>query len=114
VTFPDAATATDLQLVASGAGVKANLVLKSATAPTSFRFHVADPAKALGSVAEQPDGSWRFSADLGDGCHLALAPATAYVPAELAGLQEAAAGVDRSTATESVVPEGDGFDVTRP
>lgn len=112
VTFPGVAADTDLQLEAGAVGVKANLVLKSAGAPTSFRFHVADPRGALGTVAQQADGSWQFSADLGDGYHLAFAPATAYAPAEVAARQEVAAGVDRSSASESVVRAGDGFDVT--
>jgi RHS repeat-associated protein len=112
ITYAGVAADTDLQLVATPAGVKTNLVLRSAAAPRSFRFHVADPAGALGAGAEQRDGSWRFSADLGDGYRLALAPATAYVPAEVAAAGLGSAGVDRSSASQSVVRAGDGWDVT--
>ena len=110
VSFADAATATDLQLVVGPAGVKTNLVLKSAAAPRSFRFHLSDPKGLVGAAAEQPDGSFRFDRDLGDGWHLGLSPATAYVPAEVdPGL---GAGIDRSTASQTVTRAGDGWDIT--
>lgn len=112
ITFPEAAPGADLQLVTNGAGVKTNLVLKSAAAPTSYRFHVADPRGALGKASEQPDGSWLFGTDLGDGYRLSLAPATAYVPAQVAKDGLAWPGIDRSSATQTVVRVGDGWDVT--
>jgi hypothetical protein len=112
VTFPDAATDTDAQLVVGPSGVKANLVLRSAAAPRSFRFHISDPSGALGTASEQADGSWLFSADLGDRYRLALAPATAYVPAEVDAAELGWHGVDRSSASQSVSRAGDGWDVT--
>jgi RHS repeat-associated protein len=112
ITYANVATATDLQLVTSGAGVKTNLVLKSASAPRSYSFHVSDPAGLLGGVSEQPDGSWLFGADWGDGYRLSLAPATAYVPAQVAADGLGWPGIDRSSASQSVVRAGDGWDVT--
>jgi RHS repeat-associated protein len=109
VSFSDAATDTDLQLVVSPEGVKTNLVLRTVAAPRSFRFHVSDPQGLLGEAVEQPDGSFRFGRDLGDGWHLGLAPATAYVPAEVD--PALGPGVDRSSASQTVTRVGDGWDV---
>ena len=111
VTFPDAAVDTDAELVVGPSGVKTNLVLRSAAAPRSFRFHVSDPAGVLGTPGEQPDGSWLFSAELGDGYRLALAPATAYVPAEVETADLGWHGVDRSSASQAVSRADDGWDV---
>ena len=110
VTFAGAAAGTDLQLVVGPDGVKTNLVLRSAAAPRSFRFHLADPKGLVGSAAEQPDGSFRFDRDLGDGWHLGLSPATAYVPAQVD--PEIGPGVDRAAASQTVVRAGDGWDIT--
>ena len=89
-------------------GVKTNLVLKAAGAPTSFVFHLSDPRGLVGNPERQPDGSFVFDQDLGDGYRLGLAPATAYVQAELDGL---GAGVDLSSATQTVTRVGDGWDI---
>lgn len=104
-TYPDAAADTDLQLVTSTTGVKTNLVLRSTAAPRGFRFHIADPMGVLGSATEQADGSWLFSGSMGDGYRLALAPAVAYVAGQ-------PATADRTSATQSLVKAGDGWDVT--
>ena len=109
VSFADAAADTDLQLVVTPAGVKTNLVLRSAAAPRSFRFHLSDPKGLVGAPEQQPDGSFRFDRDLGDGYRLSLAPATAYVPAEID--PEIGPGVDRSSATQTVTRAGDGWDI---
>jgi RHS repeat-associated protein len=103
VTYGAVAPDTDLQLVPSPVGVKTNLVLRSAAAPRSFRFHVADPMGRLGSVAPQPDGSWLFSGAMGDGYRLALAPAAAYRPGQ---------APEPGSATQTVLRAGDGWDVT--
>ncbi len=110
VSFADAATDTDLQLVVGANGVKTNLVLRSPAAPRSFRFHLSDPRGLVGGVREQPDGSFRFDRDLGDGWRLGLAPATAYVPAEVD--PQLGPGVDRRSASQTVVRAGDGWDIT--
>jgi RHS repeat-associated protein len=104
-TYAGVATDTDLQLVTSPSGVKTNLVLRSARAPRSYRFHLADPMATLGSVRERADGSWLFSGALGDGYQLALAPAASY---EL-GRPD---GTPPASATQSVIRASDGWDVT--
>lgn len=109
VSFADAATDTDLQLVVGPAGVKTNLVLRSAAAPRSFQFHLSDPKGLVGSGKEQLDGTFLFDRDLGDGWHLALSPATAYVPAEVD--PELGPGVDRTSATQTVTRAGDGWNI---
>lgn len=108
VRYPDAAAATDLELAVTPAGVKTNLVLKGTGAPTSFRFHLSDPRGLVGAPDRQPDGSYVFSGDLGDGYRLGLAPATAYVQADVDGL---GTGVDPSSATQVVTRAGDGWDI---
>jgi RHS repeat-associated protein len=110
VTYPDAATDTDLQLVVTPGGVKTNLVLRSASAPRSYRFHLSDPRGLVGSPEQLPDGSFRFSRDLGDGYHLGLTAATAYQPSQID--PEIGPGVDRSSASQTVTRAGDGWDIT--
>jgi hypothetical protein len=112
LTYGGAARDTDLQLAVGADGVKTNLVLRSAAAPHRFSFHLADPKHLLGRPARAPDGSWVFGADLGDGYHLAFAPATAYDPAATRAAKLSSPGVDRTSADQRLTPRGDGWDVT--
>ncbi|HEV2032653.1 MAG TPA: hypothetical protein VGU71_00370 [Candidatus Dormibacteraeota bacterium] len=75
--YANVAADTDLQYRTLPAGIKEELILRSAKSPTTYLFHLADPAGQLGTVQRQPDGSWRFSAQF-DGLWVELAPAFAY------------------------------------
>lgn len=105
VLYAGVAPDTDLQYRTLPAGIKEELILKSALSPTAYVFHLADPTGQLGSIQQQPDGSWRFSVKI-DGLWLELAPAFAY--------QKPTTGVpviDRNSAHLSVVKAGNGFDI---
>jgi len=110
VTFPGVAPGTDLQLEVSAGGVKTNLVLQTPSAPTSFRFHLADPHRQLGSLAQQPDGWSVFSEPVADGELLAIPPASAYAPRLLPPGMEA--GSTPGTAHQTITRAGDGWDIT--
>src|SRR5712692_5829661 len=105
ILYANVTTDTDLQYRTLPAGIKEELILKSALSPTTYLFHLADPAGQLGTVQQQPDGSWRFSVKI-DGLWLELAPAIAYqLPAS--GLP----AIDPTSAHLSVVKAGNGFDI---
>jgi len=72
-----AAKDTDLDYRVAPDGVKEALVLHSASAPTSYTFHLADPAGQLGSAQPQPGGGVTFTGRQGD-LALSMPPAVAY------------------------------------
>jgi len=72
-----AARDTDLDYWLTPDGVKEALVLQSAAAPTSYTFHLADPAGQLGSAQPQPGGGVTFTGRQGD-LALSIPPAVAY------------------------------------
>jgi RHS repeat-associated protein len=76
--YRDVATDTDLVFRPGAAQVKEEIVLRSAAAPRSFAFHLADPRGLLGDVTAEPDGSFRFSRSIGDGVYLGFAAPVAY------------------------------------
>lgn len=62
----------------TGAGVKEDLVLKSASSPTSFTFVIADPRDLLGRATRTFGEGWQFSRRLQDGARLALSAPAAW------------------------------------
>jgi len=68
---------TDLDYRVTPDGVKEALVLHSASAPTSYTFHLADPAGQLGSAQPQPAGGVTFTGRQGD-LALSIPAAVAY------------------------------------
>lgn len=76
--YTNVSTDTDLEFEGGAGGVKQALVLRSGKAPRTFRFHLADPAGALGEVVRTADGGYEFTASIGDGVHVAIPPAIAY------------------------------------
>lgn len=108
VLYAGVATATDLRYTVSSTGVKEEIVLNSAQAPTSFTLHLSDPEHQLGTVARAADGGFVFSTVFDGAVRLEVPPAFAYEPS--------APGApplhDPSSAHLAVVPAGDGFDVS--
>lgn len=112
VLYRAAWTDTDVRYVPSGDGVREEIVLQSARAPHSVRFHLSDPHGQLGQVQPRPDGSYVFSrpVDATSGARLVLAPATAYT---LSTPDQPGVGGATGTAHMTVTPSGDGFDITK-
>ena len=109
VRYPDVAPDTDLRYAVSGHGLKEELVLRSATAPREFRFHLSDPARALGSPHVQADGSVVFDRGA-DGLAVVLPAPVAY-PENVPDGGVRPRG-EAGSAHLRVVPAGDGFDLT--
>ncbi len=59
-------------------GVKEELVLRSASAPRSFSFHLADPSGQLGTPSRDDAGAWTFPNPIEEGVVLTLPPALAW------------------------------------
>jgi len=111
VSYPAAATDTDLQFTSGPSGVSERLILKGSDAPTSFTFHLADPGDALGPVSAEPGGGYLFGADVVDGYHLSLPAPVAYEqPAGSA--PDPLAARDPGSAAMTVARSGDGYDIT--
>ncbi len=89
-------------------GVKELIVLGSATAPRSFKFHLSDPTGQLGEAQRTPDGGFRFSRPDAEGLSLTMPPAVAYEQPKGEELPDILA----ASATQTVVRAGDGFDIT--
>ncbi|MBV8526813.1 MAG: fibronectin type III domain-containing protein, partial [Candidatus Dormibacteraeota bacterium] len=109
VTYRGVATDADLQYSVTSAGVEENVVLKSAVAPTSYTFHLADPHHQLGTVSRASDGGYVFSTLFDGEVQVEIPPAFAYQPSN-----DARPVIpDPSSAHLTVVPRGDGFDITQ-
>ncbi len=76
--YRDVARDTDLKLAPAGAGVRTELVLKSASAPTSFTFDLSDPKGQLGDGSYTASGGYRFTSPVDDGVQLELGTPFAY------------------------------------
>ncbi|MBV8980681.1 MAG: DNRLRE domain-containing protein, partial [Acidimicrobiia bacterium] len=105
VTYQNVATDTDLRYRVSPGGVKEELVLRSANAPHTFTFHLADPGHQLGNATPTDGGGVQFSNLLEGDTAVTLTPPVAYSAAN-------PAAHDPSSAHLLVVPATDGFDVT--
>ena len=109
VAYAGVAAATDLRYRVSASGLKEEIVLASAAAPTSFMFHLADPSGALGAATATPGGGYVFANKVDD--------ATVSLPAPFAYEQKAAAADgghaprDLSSAHLTLTKAGDGWDL---
>src|SRR5207245_5784485 len=75
LSYVNALTSTDLSYTLATTGVKEILTLKSAVAPTSYRFIVTPPAGVKVEARRLPDGSWGFFVPkLGSPVFILLAP----------------------------------------
>lgn len=106
VTYSSVAPSTDLSYTVAAASIKEELVLRSAGAPHSFSFHLADPASQLGSRRSLPSGAQLFEPGHQGEPSVQLAEPYAYQstggPAKL----------DPGSAHLATVPAGDGYDLT--
>jgi RHS repeat-associated protein len=107
VRYADVARDTDLVLRNTPAGVVKELHLRSAAAPRSFHFHLADPSGVLGA-ATAASGGIAFSKEV-------EAQTTLTIPAPFAYESRAAVGdaapVNLASAHLSFRPAGDGWDI---
>jgi RHS repeat-associated protein len=108
VIYMNVAPDTDLRYTVTNGQVKEELVLKSANAPTSFTFHVADVKGQLGLPHTRPEGSTRFDLLIDSELTFELAAATAYEQPAAGAL----AKIESASAHMTVVKSGKGFDVT--
>jgi RHS repeat-associated protein/uncharacterized repeat protein (TIGR01451 family) len=111
VLHRDVATDTDLTVRPSGAGFRTVLRLKSPQAPTSFRFHLSDPAGQLGQPSRTADGGYEFGTQIEPGVRFGLRPAYAY-EVDLDD-PEAPVGSEPGSATLTVTRAGNGFDIVK-
>lgn len=75
VRYRDIADGVDLRVGPTAAGVRADHVIRDASAPHRFTYRLADPAGVLGQLVER-DGINTFTGD--DGMGLRIEPAVAY------------------------------------
>jgi RHS repeat-associated protein len=107
IVYAEVGNGVDLNYRVLPGGIKEQIVLHSATAPTTYTFHLADPAGQLGQVHQLPDGSWVFDVKV-DGLSLQLAPAFAYVEPR----NGAPPNIDPKSAHLVVAKLAGGFDLT--
>jgi RHS repeat-associated protein len=117
VVYANAARDTDLRYAVSADGLQEWIILRSANAPTQFRFHIADPSGQLGGVDQQADGSYRFRTTIDGDVAVTLPPALAYAepPASTGGGATVLAtplAADGTSAHLTVTAAGNGYDVT--
>ena len=108
VTYSGVAPDATLAYSVNSRAINEAITLGSVSAPTSYTFHLADPQHQLGSLIDDHDGSYSFSAITDGDVRVQLAPAYAYQRPP-AGVPPAAVA---GSAHQTVVPRGDGFDIT--
>lgn len=109
VVYTDIAADTDLRYSVGRSGFKSEIVLRSADAPRSFRFHLADPVGVLGEPTRLDDGTYRFDGAVAPGVSVELPPALAYEePAEGGDVRAPLLGTGAALSVEAA---GDGFDL---
>lgn len=111
VAYADVAPDTDLRYAVGASGLKEELVLRSSKSPRQFRFHLSDPGGQLGAVHERPDGSFRFDGKVGSDLVVVLPAPVAYQEPKADQLVAPAPNAPAS-AHMTVIPGGDGFDIT--
>lgn len=109
--YADVAPDTDLILGLSGAGVRFQLVLKSAKAPTSYSFDLTDPAGALGTGKADGDGGFAFSSPVDDGVTMGFDAPFAY--SQDLENPEYAPGYEPGSARLDVAPVKGGYRLTK-
>jgi len=110
VRYPNVAPQTTLEYRNDGASVAEAILLKTAEAPRTVRFHLADPANRLGEAVVRPDGSVGFSGliDPVTGARLSLGAPRAYT---IATPDAPGSGNQAGTAHMRVTRAGDGWDI---
>lgn len=99
---------TQLSYSVTPHSINETITLRSATAPTSYTFHLADPQHQLGSLFDNHDGSYSFSKLIDGDVRIELAPAAAYEQPRPGDPPAVVPG----SAHQTVTPRGNGFDVT--
>lgn len=107
--YKNVAPSTDLRFRSYTGGVRTELWLNSAAAPTTFTFHLSDPHGLLGDLTRQENGSYRSEKRIDEENHLVIEPAVAFTPA--AAHEPGPTEVPGAAIT--VVRAGDGWDVTK-
>lgn len=113
VSYRNVAADTDLQYRLSPAGIKEELILRSAAAPGQFTSHISDPSGQLGTLQANSGGSYRFASEIDSQVVVGIAAPVAYEqPASGKPLAAPHIAVDPASAHMIVVKAGDGYDVT--
>jgi RHS repeat-associated protein len=113
VSYRNVAADTDLQYRLSPAGVKEELILRSAAAPGQFTSHISDPSGQFGTLQAGSGGSYRFATQIDSQVVVGIAAPVAYEqPAAGKALVAPHVGLDPASAHMIVVKAGDGYDVT--
>jgi RHS repeat-associated protein len=100
-----------LTFEAGATGVKQTVLLADATSPTTYRFHLADPGRALGNAVRTDDGGYRFDKPVADGEFLTIPAPVAFEEDRGPREQLDAHGKVVPSARLAVTRHGDGFDV---
>ena len=112
VRYSAVAPSTDLWYLVNAHAVVEALVLKSASSPTSFTFHISDPSHALGTLSTDGNGA-RFSSLIDGDVSVGLAAPFAYEESSSSNPgQDLPMPVDPGSAHMTVSSAGDGWDVT--
>ncbi len=109
VSYAAVTRSTSLSYSVTPAGLQEKLLLLSADAPTSFRFHLSDPKHVLGGAHDDGAGGVVFDGLIDGDVRVGIPRQFAYE----ARLDDAGAAplVDPTSAVMSVLPAGDGFDI---
>jgi RHS repeat-associated protein len=109
IMYADVAKDTDLRYASQPAGIKEEIILRSANAPTQYTFHISDPTHSLGAFHLRSDGRYRFDTLIDGDVAVDLLPTVAYSqpPHSTFAIPNAT-----TRGTLNVVPSGDGVDVT--
>ncbi len=107
VTYVDGKRHAAVTFTSGLDGVKQEVTIGDATAPRTYRFHLADPAGVLGNAVPTEDGGYRFDKPVADGLYLTIPAPFAY---EEATGPDATAGAAPS-ATLEISRHGAGFDI---
>jgi RHS repeat-associated protein/uncharacterized repeat protein (TIGR01451 family) len=79
VIYADVAQDTDLRYTVGPGGVREEIVLKTAQAPTHYTFHLADPGHQLGAVHALGNDAYGFDGSIAEGgVGMVIPAATAY------------------------------------
>lgn len=111
VTYSGVAAATDLKYKVQGDGVKEFVVLRDASAPRRFQFHLSDPDGVLGDPVTEGDGSLVWSGTGMSDKRVTIPAAFAY-PSDVNGtLDTSRATPDVKQTSLAATPAGDGWDL---
>ena len=100
-----------MRFTVSTSGVKQEITLADRTAPTRYRFRLADPEGVLGDAVPTGDGGYRFDKPVADGLYLTIPAPYAYEQGKAPETELDADGEVVPSARLRVTKRGNGFDI---